>query len=225
MNAQLKQLILKDLDLNRKFIPAVVAAGLLSILIASLSELSEFTFLIGSLLFITTLVAFGVMLAIYSVQQEREKRIHLFVLSMPISSAQYTLAKVISSLLCFAIPWALLFATVVIGILGLESAMDGYLPYVTLVMLYFLCNFCMLLAAIVVSSSEKVMIAAILVTNISITIALQVFARIPSVAQQMETDQIVWSPTVIWLVFAEILFCFFCLAVAVYIQKQKTDLV
>lgn len=222
MNAQLKQLVLKDLDLNRKFIPAVFGAGLLSMLIASLSE---FAFFVGSLLFITTLVAFGIMIAMYSVAQEREKKIHLFVLSLPITAAQYTLAKVISSVLCFVVPWAFLFATVVIAILGLDSVKDGYLPYVTLAMLYFLCNFCMFLAAMIVSTSEKLMISAILVTNVCITVALQAFARIPSIALTMESEQIVWSPTVFWLVFAEIVFCILCLAAAVISQKRKTDLV
>ncbi|MDP3518484.1 MAG: ABC transporter permease [Pseudohongiella sp.] len=222
MNAQVKYLILKDLDLNRKFFPAVFAAGLLSMLIASLSE---FAFFVGSLLFITTLVAFGIMIAMYSVAQEREKKIHLFVLSLPITSTQYTLAKVISSVLCFAVPWALLFVLLLAAILGLDSVRDGYLPYVTLVMLYFLCNFCLFLAVITVNSSEKIMVSAILVTNVCITIALQALSRIPSVAQTLQTEQIVWSPTVLLLVFGEMLFCFFCLAVAVYIQKQKTDLV
>lgn len=222
MDTQLRQLIAKDLDLNRKFIPAVVVAGIASMVIASLSE---FAFFVGSLLFITTLVAFGIMIAMYSVAQERDKKVHLFVLSLPVTSAQYTLAKILSSVLCFALPWAVLFVVLVTAILGLESVKDGYLPYVTLVMMYFLCNFCMFLALITVSSSEKFMVAAILLTNVCITIALQALARIPSIAQTMETEQIVWSSTAIGLVFAEVVFCISCLAAAVYIQQQKTDLV
>lgn len=222
MDTQIKQLVQKDLDLNRKFIPAVFAAGVVSMGIAAFSE---FAFFVGSLLFITTLVAFGIMIGVYSVAQEREKKIHLFVLSLPITSVQYTLAKVISSVICFALPWAFLFVMVVVAILGLDSVKNGYLPYVTLVMLYFLCNFCMFLTAIIVSSSEKVMVSAILVTNVCITIALQAFARIPSIARTIETEQIVWSPVVLMILLAEIVFCILCLSAAVYSQKQKTDLV
>ncbi|MDO8908274.1 MAG: ABC-2 transporter permease [Pseudohongiella sp.] len=222
MDTQLKQLIKKDLNLHRKFIPAVFAAGVASMVIAAISE---FAFFVGSLLFITTLVAFGIMICVYSVTQERDKKIHLFVLSLPITSSQYTWAKVISSVICFAVPWAILFATVVAAILGLDSVLDSYLPYATLVMLYFLCNFCLFLTIIVVSSSEKVMVAAILVTNVCITIALQAFARVPSISQNIDTGLIVWSPTVLMIVLAEIVFCILCLSAAVYIQKQKTDLV
>lgn len=222
MDAQIRQLIIKDLDLNRKFIPAVFAAGVVSMAIAAISE---FAFFVGSLLFITTLVAFGIMLCMYSVAQEREKRTHLFLLSLPITSAQYTLAKVISLLICFALPWAFLFLIVVAAIVGFDSVKDGYLPYVTLVMLYFLCNFCLFLMVIIVSSSEKVMITAILVTNVCITIVLQALARVPSIAQHMESEQIVWSPSVLMIAFSEIVFCILCLAAAVYRQKQKTDLV
>lgn len=222
MNSQITQLVKKDLDLNRKFIPAVAAAGVISMAIAAISE---FAFFVGSLLFITTLVAFGIMIAMYSVAQEREKKVHLFVLSLPVTSADYTLAKIISSLICFALPWAFLFVTVVVAILTLDSVQDSYLPYVTLVMLYFLCNFCMFLSVIIVSSSEKVMVSAILVTNVCITIALQAFARVPSIAQNMESGLIVWSPGVLIIIFTEIVFCILCLSAAVSIQKQKTDLV
>lgn len=222
MDTQLKTLILKDLDLNRKFLPAVFAAGLLSMAVATLSD---FAFFVGSLLFITTLVAFGIMIVMYGVAQERDKKMHLFVMSLPITYTQYTIAKIISMLICFAVPWAFLFVILVAAILGFESVHNGALPYVTLVMLYFLCNFCLFLSVVMISSSEKIMVSAILVTNVCITIALQALARVPSISQTLETDQIVWSTTVLLLVLAEFILCLLCLSAAVYSQQQKTDLV
>lgn len=222
INARVKQLVIKDLDLMGRFIPVAVIAGLISMVIAAFNE---FSFFIGTLLFITTLAAFGIMIAVYNIAQEREKKTHIFILSLPITAAEYTLAKIISSLICFIVPWAILFAMVIAAIIGLDSVMNGYLPYATLVMLYFLCSFCFFITIIIAYPSEKAMVCAILLTNIMITVVLQGLARIPAIAATMQTELITWTPVVIGIALIEVTLCVLCIATAVYIQNQKTDLV
>ena len=57
---------------------------------------------------LTSIVALGVFIAIYGIMTERKEKVALFVLSLPISTTQYTAAKVVSSLIAFLGPWALL---------------------------------------------------------------------------------------------------------------------
>ena len=222
MNPVITQLVRKDMDLNRKFIVPVTLAGLFSIALTAFSDVGYF---VGSLLFITTMVAFGIMLVMYGLAQERDKQIHVLILSLPVTAHQYYLSKVISSLLCFLMPWLVCAAAIVLAILTLDTVPDGTLAYTVVMLLYFVCNFCLFLAIVLSTLSEKIMIAAIIGSNICITLSLQLFTRVPALGDALEVDQIVWSPVVSMIVLAELLFCVLCLWTALYLRERNKDLV
>lgn len=222
INPVITQLIRKDIDLNKKFIGPVTVAGLFSIALTAFSDVGYF---VGSLLFITTLVAFGIMLVMYGLAQEREKQIHLFVLSLPVTARDYYVSKVVSTVLCFLAPWFVCAVAVVLSILTLDSVPDGSLAYAVVMLLYFVCNFCLFLGIVLSTLSEKVMIAAIIGTNICITLSLQLFTRVPALGDALEVDHIVWSPVVSMIVLCELLFCVLCLWTALYLRERNKDLV
>ncbi len=95
---------------------------------------------------LTSIVALGVFIAIYGILTERKEKTLLFVLSLPISTTQYTAAKVASSLIAFLIPWLVLTVTIVVLTLTLEASLDGRLPFTITMMFFFLANFCVLVA-------------------------------------------------------------------------------
>lgn len=222
INSAVVQLIRKDMDLNKKFIAPVTLAGLFSIALTAFSDLGYF---VGSLLFITTIVAFGIMLVMYGLAQERDKQIHLFVLSLPITARDYYVSKVMSILLCFLMPWFVCAIAIVLAILTLGSIPDGALAYSVVVLLYFVCNFCLFLSIVLSTLSEKIMISAIIGTNICITLSLQLFTHVPALGDALEVDRIVWSPVVSMIVLAELLFCVLCLWTALYLRERNKDLV
>ena len=60
------------------------------------------------LIWLTTIVAFGVVLAMIAIANERKERTLQFVLSLPLSHGDYVRIKVIGLLLCFLVPWFVL---------------------------------------------------------------------------------------------------------------------
>lgn len=218
----IRQLVMKDLDLHRRFIPAVLLAGIVSLAATAIEGIGS---VIGPLMFITTIVAFGLLIGMYGVAQERDKQIHLFVLSLPVTMSQYIIAKVISSLVCFLAPWLILTLATLAAILGIDNIPSGLVPYVVLMQIYFVCNFCLFLAVVLVTSAERWIVATIIVTNMSLTLAIYLLGSIPSIALNMETDNIVWSPTVVAIIFAQLAVCVLVLSAAVAIQKQKRDVI
>ncbi|OFE13133.1 hypothetical protein PHACT_08265 [Pseudohongiella acticola] len=211
------QLIKKDLSLHLRFVPVVVVAGVISLAAAAIDGI------ISSVMYITTLVAFGLLIGMYNVAQERDKQIHLFMLSLPVTALQYTLSKTLSSLLCFLLPWTILTAMTVVAILAIDAVPDGLLPFTLLMQLYFVANFCVFLAVVLTTSSEKVVISTIIITNMSITLIINLLSRLPAIAQTMETDVILWSPAIVAILLAELALCVVPLLLAVAMQNKKLD--
>ena len=83
MNIVTRKLIAKEFHVNRWIVGGASAGGVLSILVAALGKTG---FSIGSLMWITTIIANGVILALYGVMNERKERSMLFVLSQSICS-------------------------------------------------------------------------------------------------------------------------------------------
>src|SRR5690606_7824164 len=138
---------------------------------------------------------------------------------------EYYVSKITAALICFLVPWSVCAIATVAGILMLESIPDGVLAYVTVMLLYFVRNFCLFLSIVISTMSEKFTVAAIILTNIGIALALQLFARVAVLGDYLEVDQIVWSPAVSIIVLVELLFCVLSLWTALSIRKRNKDLV
>ena len=88
------RLIAKDLYLYRWLIAGTLLVGLASIFVSNAGGAFR---TIAFILVVTCIVALGVFLGIFCVLTERQTRSVLFVLSLPVSPMQYTMAKVAAS--------------------------------------------------------------------------------------------------------------------------------
>ena len=100
--SMVKLLILKDWYLQRWMILGSLVAGALALAITVSSR--KAAFFLGIILLVTVLVAVGAQLAIATVVNERKEQTLAFVMSMPISSREYTTAKILANLLIFLVP-------------------------------------------------------------------------------------------------------------------------
>jgi hypothetical protein len=150
------RLIAKDLYLYRWLIVGTLIVGLASILAANAFEEAYGAVRnIAFILVVTCVVGLGVFLAIFCVLTERQTRAVLFVLSLPVSPMQYMMAKVGASLLAFLITWVVLTGTIVASIIAFDPPPDGNLPNTVAMMVFFLANFCFLLAIGLVTTSAR----------------------------------------------------------------------
>ncbi len=192
-----------------------LAAGVVSLIVSVVDGRDNVTtgLNIGFLLFITTVITFGVIVAMFGILRERQDHSQLFVLSLPISAAQYARAKVSAAAAAFLIPWSLLTA----GVVGLTMATgqptDG-LPFFVALMLFFLCNFCLLTAVIVITMSEIWAIVGILVTNTSVTLFLVNIAD----------WNLGWDSTLAGIVSVELAVAMSSIAMAIYVPSRRRDI-
>ncbi|MEP6473109.1 MAG: hypothetical protein ABJC74_05270, partial [Gemmatimonadota bacterium] len=148
-----KRLILKDWYLMRAAIAGYLGAGALGLYLLTVG--SEAAFTAGYILLITVLIAVGMHLAMVTVVVERTEHTLPFVMSLPISPAEYTAAKILANVLIFLVPWAALFSGAIAIISILVDVPDGLIPFVTVVLLEIFAAYCIVLAVAVVSESQN----------------------------------------------------------------------
>lgn len=225
-----RRLIAKDLYLYRWLIVGALGLGSVSLVLSSSSPgsttdgggVSQGPNL-GFILFMTTIITFGIFVAMFGVFKEHQEKSRLFVLSLPVSPAQYLRAKLWAALLAFLGPW--LFFTVGVVASLASGQQRGSIPFFVLMMTLFLANFCILLAIVVTFPSEAAAIVGILLTNVFVSFFMVRVGSLPGIAEFHGGAEAVFSLTTLVLLAAEVALIVLALALALYLPSRQRDFV
>jgi ABC-2 type transport system permease protein len=199
MNSVTRKLIAKEFYLNRWMLVGATLVGFIGLAIAA--DGPELRFDIGFLIWLTTIIAFGVILAMFGIASERKERALLFVLSLPLSHGGYIRIKLHGLLLCFLVPWTLLSVGGVALVYIRPNLPDGMLPFTVLLCGFMLANFSLVLCAALHFTSEGAMSAVIVTTNMFVTLFLFLVGSIPSIGMYTHGPIAVWN-SAFWAVLA-----------------------
>jgi len=222
MNMLTRKLIAKDFYLNRWLITGSTAAGLAGLAVAAEGEMR---FNIGMIIWLTTIVAFGVVLATFAIANERKERALQFVLSLPLSHGDYVRIKVIGLLLCFLVPWALLSAGAVALVAVMPRMPDGMLPIVVLLCGFMLANYSVVLCGALHTSSEGLMTLVIIVTNMSITLFIFLILGLPALREQLHAPAPLWNSTFWTVLSVEIATLAVTLSLPYFVAARRRDFI
>jgi ABC-2 type transport system permease protein len=220
------RLIAKDLFLYRFLIASAVIGGIASLAISRLGAGDNMRtgLNVGFLLFITTIIAFGIFIPMVGILKEKQDKSQLFVLSLPVSAAQYAGAKVGAALIAFLLPWSFLTGGVVLGT-AVSAHPDGGIPFFVVMMTFLLANFCLLTAVVVITMSEPWAIAGILITNISVTLFMFYVGNLPGIAGRGRDAVATWSPAILTVLAIEIAVILLSLGLAFLLPSRKKDFI
>ncbi|MEO8197063.1 MAG: ABC-2 transporter permease [Thermoanaerobaculia bacterium] len=221
--SMIRKLIFKDWYFMRWAIVSYLALGGVALLLVANG--GEGLFYAGSVLLFTILISLGIHLAMLTVVEERTQQTLPFVMSLPISPRDYTLAKVLANLLIFLVPWGALMFGALGVIAGRQAIEDGLLPYAAIVLTWVLVGYTLILAVALVSESQVWAIAAMVVSNLAFQAVLYGVARVPSIAATMKSDVAVWSPAALGLLGAELAAVVLLLGLTFFFQNRKTDFI
>jgi ABC-2 type transport system permease protein len=222
MNIVTRKLVAKEFHVNRYIVAGASAGGVLSALIASLGKMG---FNIGSLMWITVIIANGVMLALYGVMNERKERSLLFVLSLPLSISDYVRAKMLGLALCFFVPWLLATVAALVLVLVKDEVPDGLVPYTTLLSVYMLANFMVLLCWTLHVNSEAWITAAIVVTNMGVSIYMFVVGAQPGLQDHIWGAVPVWNETAWTILIVELGVIALAFALPFFLAARRRDFI
>jgi ABC-type transport system involved in multi-copper enzyme maturation permease subunit len=217
----IQRLIRKDWHLMRGTILLYLAAG--AVALGLIAWGSEPTFVAGLILIITVLIALGIHVTMATVVVERTEQTLPFVMTLPVSFQEYTVAKVLANLAIFLIPWTAITA----GILAMLAVRTGYpagaIQFYFLVAMELFASYCLVLAVALISESQGATIGATVFGNLFLQAFLYKVSRIPAIAATLKGDRAVWSPPATHVLLGEIAVIVVLLGLTFWLQSRKTD--
>jgi ABC-2 type transport system permease protein len=222
-NSIVRQLILKDWRLNRLQLWLSIGAGLVALCVVL--QGGEGPLVAGTVWFFISIVLVGSMLPISGIVNERKKQNLAFVMSLPVSSIQYTTAKLISTVGMFLVPWLTLViaAVVLIETRGIVPA--GAIPVALILAGMPFVGLCLMTAATLIGESEGWGIAANIACNSSYGLAWYFMGRISGLMADVKSPVVVWNPTVLKFLGGELGLIIVILGITFFIQSRKRDFV
>jgi len=219
--SMIKILILKDWYLQRWTVAASLLGGVIALGFVCVP--GNLTFFVGLLLLITVLIAVGAQLAVATMVNERKEQTLAFVMTLPISFREYTVAKLLGTLLIFMLPFLML----VMGSLALfafpHGAPHGLLPFTVIMSTEILVGTCLIVCTALVTESQGWTVAAIMVGNIAINIVGYLVAHIPGIAKGMNGSTVSWSPAASIVLLSEFALIALLVTLTFFFQSRKMD--
>ena len=224
MNTQaISILFLKDLYLSRRPLFAYFAAGIACSAIAVVPH-PTFAF-IGFVLILTVAIGSGMHLLGELLLSEGNDQTRAFILSLPVSLLDYSIAKIAVVLTTFLIPWSTMFACSIVLTAALPWGHVGAIPMAVVVFLELLAAYTLQLATAVISESVGWTVCVMVACNVFLNVFLMKLLQVPEVEVMSKSDLLRFSPLSIQIICVELGIIVAALVLALAVQTRKRDLV
>jgi hypothetical protein len=224
MNTQAIQILfLKDLFLSRWPMFGYLMGGLLSVMVTCLP--GESAGFIGFILMITVTIAAGIHLIGALLLGESIDMTRTFIMSLPISLLDYSLAKISVVLVAFLIPWIGMLASLTIITFVAPEAKPGILPFLVLLFLFMLGGFCLQLFTAVVTESVGWTIVVLVLGNVTLNLFLKMLYEHPVISKLNKSEVLSWPPVVLQIIAIEAIVILAALVLTFVFQIRRKDLV
>jgi ABC-type multidrug transport system permease subunit len=216
-------LILKDWRINRLLISIALAVGIVALVLTQSG--GETPRLLGAVWFFVVMCVLGSMLPTSAILNERKKQTLPFIMSLPVSSVQYSIAKIVSIWAMFLVPWLALLISALILIGTRHIAPHGVIPMLFILAMLPLIGFCIMSATALVGESEGSLITSSIACNSSYWFGWYLLARIPSLTADWKGPAAIWSPAARMVLSAEAGVIALILALTLFFQSRKRDFI
>jgi|SRR5579872_4820188 len=222
-NPVVRALVLKDWRLHRMFISLSIAGGVIALAILQIKN--DTAFMVGTIWFFVALILLATMMPIGNVINERKKQNLAFLMSLPVSATQYAMAKLMSTIGMFLVPWATLVIAASTYLLTRPEVPHGLIPLMLILFTMPLVGFCVVAAAALITETEGWAIAATIVCNSSYGLAWTLIIRNPAINGNLKSPVPVWNSPVLTILGGEIGTIVLMLGLTIYMQSRKRDFV
>jgi len=216
-------LFLKDLFLSRWPLFGYLVGGLFSAMVACLP--SESAGFIGFILIVTVAIASGIHLIGVLLLAESIDLTRTFVMSLPVSLLDYSIAKISVVLVAFLIPWLGMLASLTVLNFIVPEAKPGVLAFLVLLFLFMLAGFCLQLATAVVTESVGWTIVVVALGNVLLSLFLKMLHEHPEISQLPKSVVLSWPPVALQIMAIEAIVILVALGLAFLFQIRRRDLV
>lgn len=217
-----KQLILKDWKLQQLPILVMILVGAGAIGIVKLG--GEKAFVVGTVFFFIALILSAAM-PLNSIGGDRKNHHLAFVMSLPVTSMQYTTSKLLAALGLFAIPWLSLVLAAIFMIELRHMAPPGAIPFLLILALLPVIGFCIITGAVLVGETEGWGIAANVLTSSTYGLTYYFLTQVPALMQNLLAPAPVWNSTALRILSVEVGASILILGITYFLQSRKRDFI
>jgi hypothetical protein len=218
--ALIGRLIVKDWHLTRPSLAATVVGGALSLWLITRGGLLS---VMGLSAAFVVLVLVSVLVPIQTIVNERKKQNLAFVMSLPISPADYAWSKLLANFSMFGVLWTAVTAATLLMLNAGGRA--GWIPVATISALAPMVAFFLLIAVAMVVESEFWALVTQGACNVSYSFIFMLLLQNAQLRGEAASGTAVWSPLVLAIIASEIAAMVLSLGLAFYLQSRKTHFV
>ncbi|SHH10974.1 hypothetical protein [Massilia sp. CF038] len=216
-------LILKDLRLL--LVPALLYSALGIAAVCMLGVAQQAFFYGGTVLLITAMMALGFHPPMATVVGERKEHTLAFIMSMPITPADYTCSKLLVNMVLFFLPWSALVATTFATIVARSSLPDGLIPYASILFGTVALSAVLILCVGIVTESMQWTIATQIISNLAFQAVMYAASNASDIKASMTGDTIVWSATALTFLAVQLGTAVLAICATLWLQARKTDFI
>ena len=217
------QLILKDWRLQSRMIILLTLAGAAAL---AFLPIGGKAIVIGTVFFFVAMIFCACLLPVQNIVNEQKKQTLPFIMSLPVSSARYGAAKLISTTGMFLISWLALLGAALFMILIRHTVPNGAIPMGMILMGFPLIGFCLVTGAALIGESEGWATGALAITNSSYWLVWFILvSHVPSLMQNSSSPVAVWSPAVFKILGVELTIILLTLGLTMFLQSRKRSFI
>lgn len=222
MNAtMIRRLVFKDVYISR--IPLILVAVIGAAAVGAIFLRNEVSGFIGLTSAFIALIMLGNILPMHTIINERKRQTLAFAMSLPISTGDYTAAKIVANVGTFFVVWAAVTGALMTIFGG--TPYGGFVPFILMASLAPFAAFCLLVTVALVGESEVGAMVVMIVTNVSYSFIWFFLVRVPGIRAALTSPVPIWIGPVVWIIAVELSLIVVSLAAAFYLQSRKTNFI
>ena len=215
----IRLLVVKDWQLFEKQLAAYVAAGIVAL--CFLGHAQSWSFYVGSLLLMIVMVAAACFSISNSLLTERKEHTLPFVMSLPVSPLDFYVAKLVGSVVTFAVPF-LVMALGAVGTILFTPLPDGLVVLALLVFGHILVAYSVSLGVAMAVESEGLNTFAMIASMVLLNPFIMLVGQIPAIKDHVDGAAIVWSTEAVSILAAQVLVSAAAIAITGWVHCRKT---
>lgn len=222
------QLVKKDFMLTRTMIGVFCLVSLAGVVAISLlfGRLPEWALVnLAFLLLMSPAATCGMVLLMITVVFEKEKSTQAFIMSLPVTPRQFTIAKLVINLGVFGVFWLVISAIAFYFAFGRGFFPAGTIPFVVMILLGAFVAYAGILSVSLWRQSLGITVLAIAVFEMGTSAYLWVIVYMDPISRFIHGPEMVWNSTAISIVAIQALAAVAMLSAALLHQSRKRDFV
>ena len=179
---------------------------------------------ISGVLLMISLILLMASIVFNSIVIERKEQNVVFLMSLPVSNTEYTVAKIVMSMGVYFLFWLVLYTGTVGVLLVRIDFTNSILPYMTVLFGEILMFYCLLFATAIVSQSEPWTTGVMIFSNIVMSCTPGLAPAYAGMRESLQAQAPLWNGTIVGSLGFELLVILVTIPLMYYLQLRKKDI-